>query len=260
MAWASAQLGLLLLSLAAAAGGDPAAAARSSSRRSASRCARPGFAVAGRSRRHRRRAQQWLAFALAGDLRRRWLAGSTPSQGQRVPEPDGDPALGRCAGDGAAGRRADVVAGRSWAPRSYHTLKTEMVRHTDYWRAAARRRRSSLLVLVFPHGHRRGVSRAASEARRVMTRARSARPDESLRRRPCGQRRRLSVAAGRVAGADRSQRRRQDHLLQHAERPDAPGCRRGQAGRDQHFAGCAAPRSGGWASAGLSRSPRPSAR
>ena len=51
----------------------------------------------------------------------------------------------------------------------------------------------------------------------------------------------FAVAAGRDAGADRPERRRQDHLLQHAERPDPPGCGAGPAARPRHRRPGAAP-------------------
>ena len=119
-----------------------------------------------------------------------------------------------------------TLTGPSSAPLVYHGARHGHGHaQTEFWRAG-----SSALV-DHPAGDR--ASRRASPASRRWPSGSSAameRPDDALLevegiceglRRRAGGRRRVSfaLAAGELAGADRPERRRQDHLLQHAERP-----------------------------------------
>ena len=97
------------------------------------------------------RRVQWLAFTLAGTFAGLGGRALRLCQGQRVPQPDGDPALGRCAGDGAAGRACRHLSGPVVGAAVFHTLNTEMVRHTEYWRLLLGVS-IILLVLIFPMG------------------------------------------------------------------------------------------------------------
>ena len=141
-------------------------------------------------------------------------------------------------------------------------LQDTVMRQTDYWRALLGAI-ILLLVLVFPRRHRRRarqVVRRSRERSVAMSVLVGPRPAQVVRRRARRRRRQLRPRRRRVAGADRPERRRQVDLLQHGQRPAR--ARPGDVMLDGHeLVGLqAARRSGAWASAAPSRSPRPSAR
>ena len=163
-------------------------------------------------------------------------------------------ALGRRAGHGAARRRA-ALTGPVWGAALFTWLQ-DVARARDRVLARRHRRRDPRAGIGYPTGHRRGIQTAAMSALAVSASV------EGLRRRPGGARRLVRRRApARLVAHHRPQRRRQDHLLQHASTascaPDAGDIRLGgrQPGRV-----AAARASGGSASGAPSRSPRRSAR
>ena len=91
------------------------------------------------------------AFALAGAAA--GLAGGAVRlrQGQRVPDLCQHPAFGRCAADGAAGRRADHGRPDRRRPRLYR-LYDLLLRATDLWRLRCSAPRSCCWCWLFPEG------------------------------------------------------------------------------------------------------------
>ena len=150
--------------------------------------------------------------------------------------------------------------GRSSARWPMSGCTTSLLQVTELWRLALGSA-IILLVLLFPRGHRRRGAARLDPAASGMTLLQVDGSAQGVRRRAGGGRRFLRGGAGRDAGADRPERRRQEHLLQHARRPAPPGCRRGPTARPGHHRHSPPPQaSGGSASAAPSRSPRPSPR
>ena len=222
---------------------------------------RPRFAAARRGDRHRRARLQWMAFVLVGAFA--GVAGALYafSKGSISPSTHlASPQSVDGAGHGAAGRRRD--ADRPDRRRSDLHLAARRGRaRTEFWRAVLGR---VILVLVLPS--RRAWSAASRPAQRWRRRAheRASSQVEGLHKAFGGvqavRRRLLRGRRRRAAGADRPERRRQDHLLQHAERPARARCRHRAPRRPRHRRPAAARRSGASASAAPSRSPRPSPR
>ncbi len=93
-----------------------------------------------------------------------------------------------------------------------------------------------LLVLAFPEGIAGAVARRWPARR---DRAGGRRAAQGVRRRGGGGRRVVRGGGRRDAGADRAERRRQVHLLQHGRRPVAAGCRQRARWTGRTSPGCA---------------------
>ena len=107
-------------------------------------------------------------------------------------------------------------------------LQDTIARNTDYWRALLGGTILAI-VLLFPQGIVGGPARPSSSGGGPNERrARGRAPRQGVRRRAGGARRELRRRRRRAARADRTERRGQDHLLQHAERA-ARGRRRERA-------------------------------
>ena len=213
---------------------------------------------------------QWLAFVIAGALA--GLAGAlfAFAKGTISPETLG---VGRSV-DGLVMVLLGGVQAVSgpWVGAALFTwLQDTVARQTDYWRAllgASCWRWCWCFRSASPAPAARVPARAGMSAPR-------ARCAPAATRRRCSRvrglaksfggvravaRRELRARRRRDAGADRPERRRQDDLLQHGQRP-APARRRLGAPRRRRAASAARrTRSGGSASAAPSRSPRPSRR
>ena len=152
----------------------------------------------------------------------------------------------------------------SSARRSISSLSIWVISHTDYSKLV-------LGVLIVAAG--RAVSQG--RGRRVRGLAKRARParredamsilavehlGKSYSRLPGGQRRELRARGGRDARADRAERRGQEHLLQHDQRPARADARAHPHFRSAHRRHGAARNLAPRASGGRSRSPRLSPR
>ena len=209
-----------------------------SMRRSVTRCGRRAI----RPRARRRSGSMRSALRMAGLRARRRRGGARRAalfafaKGSVFPCYAGISALGRCAADGAARRRADAWPGRSSARSPIPASTTWLLRRPicGGWCSGWR---SSLLVLAFPRGHRRGRAALRWRRRGVSGHDACSTCDglrKVVRRRARGRRRILRRGGGRDAGPDRPERRRQVHLLQHAGRAAPPGCRARGTARARH--------------------------
>ena len=124
-------------------------------------------------------------------------------------------------------------------------LRDEVARRTEFWRAVIGAV-ILLIVLLFPQGLVGGLKALALRWREPRSEQRhdrgaaGRRAAQGVRRRAGGGRRLLRCRRRRAAGADRPQRRGQEHLLQHAERPARARRRHRAAGRPRHHRAAAA--------------------
>ena len=196
----------------------------------------PRYRAARRGDRHRREARAMAGFAIAAQSPA-WPAGCSPSQGLVLAEPS---AIGRSI-DGLVrvllGGVQTVTGPIVGAPSPPHRPRRSSCRAPPRKGARCSVRSSSPLVLAFPEGLA-GFAQRWWERRRYgaergggMSVLAGRRPAEILRRRAGRRGRELRDRRRRAAGADRPQRGRQDHLLQHAwtasSRPTPGGALRG---------------------------------
>ena len=183
---------------------------------------RPRFAAARRGDRHRP-ARLSMGGLRAG--RRAWRAWPARvyafSKGSISPSTHLHRPVDRRADHGAAGRRRDPDRAGRRAPPIFTWLRDEVARRTEFWRAVM----GGVILadraaLPAGPGRRPQGARRSAGARRAHERgAAGRRPAQVVRRRAGGGRRLLRRRRRRAAGPDRPQRRGQEHLLQHAERP-----------------------------------------
>jgi branched-chain amino acid transport system permease protein len=195
---------------------------------------RPRFAAARRSHRHRRAGVQWAALCWSA----RWLGW----RARCMPSP-------RAAFRPSISSRKSVDGLVMVLLGGVQTLAGPVVGAAIFtW--LQRRRGAQHRILARRAGRHHPAAGAAvpAGAGRFCLKALVARwqeqrlheppllqvdgPCTSVRRRAGGRWRRLFAGGRRDAGADRPERRRQVHLLQHAERPAAARCGHRAAGRD----------------------------
>ena len=203
---------------------------------------------------------QWLAFIVVGGVRRPRRRALRVLQGQHLARPtmavsrsvdglvmvllggvqtlSGPVSARRCSPGCRTRSRATPITGARCSAR-------------PSWRSCSCSRRASSVR----------CGRGRSGGRRNDARPRGRASRQVVRRRAGGARRRASTSrAGELLAHDRAERRRQDHLLQHAERPARRRRRERPARRPRGRWASRRGRSGGSASAGRSRSPRRSPR
>ena len=206
------------------------------------------------------RTHQWLAFTIAGTFAGlsggilAFLKGTIDPTWLAIPQSIEGLVMVLLGG-------VQTLAGPIVGAAAYHGLEIEFATVTRYWPLVLGAI-IVVLVLAFPQGI---VGFAQASARRAGRGqadggARGRGPAQGLWRRAGGGRRRLRARGRRASGADRAERRRQDHLLQLPERPDPARCRQHPPVGAASSSACRRAASGAWASAAPSRSPRPSAR